>query len=326
MLQSPFSLIKSFLAVLFIFPFFAFSQTTFQQAETYFQQEKYSKAKSLFENYLQDYPNDRKTKEYLGDIAGHAKDWDTAIEYYEELVEANSRSANYHFKYGGAMGMKALEISKIRALTYIGDIKQEFEIAAQLDPKHIDVRWALVEFYIQLPSIVGGSESKAIHYANELEKISPVDGQLAKGYIAEYSDRPNDAERYYIKAIEIGGSPTTYDKLTSHYEKNNKPKEAIATASQSLKVHQRNPLNYQIGKIAAQYNLEASLGIKCLNAYINNYTSKDGVPKGWAYLRLAQIYKNEGDKQLAMQWIDKALQTRPDFKEAKNEKSLIQNL
>ncbi|MAP55160.1 tetratricopeptide repeat protein [Altibacter sp.] len=299
------------------------AQDTYAQAENYFKQEKFSKAQPVFERYLKEHPNHRKTQEYLGDIAGYKKDWDTAMEYYKVLVDADNKSANYHFKYGGAMGMKALEISRIRAVTYIGDIKYHFEEAAKLDPNHIEVRWALVEFYIQLPGIIGGSERKAIKYANELGRISPVDGFLANGYIAEYSDRPKDAERFYKKAIEVGGSEHTYEKLANYYEKNNQPKEALETTSRSLKVHKRNQLNYQIGKIAAQYNLDAELGINSLQAYIKNHSAKDGVPKDWAYYRLAQIYKNLGKKATALQWIDKALAERPNFEEAKKEKERI---
>ncbi len=314
---------KYFLLLL-LFPLQIWSQNAFLEGERFFNMEQYQKAKPLFLDNLKKHPKHQKTREYLGDIAGFAKDWDEAIFYYESLVEESDKSANYHFKYGGAMGMKALEISRIRALSYVGDIKKHFETAAQLDPNHIDVRWALVEYYIQLPGIIGGSEKKAMKYANELGKLSPVDGFLAHGYIAEYSDRPKDAEKFYKKAIEVGGSLHSYEKLTQLYEKNNRPKEAIETASQSLKIHQRNQLNYQIGKIAAQYNLDAELGINCLQKYIDNYSSKDGVPKDWAYYRLAQIYKNVGNKKTALEYIHKALVSRPDFEEAKKEKELIQ--
>ena len=314
---------KNILFLLVLIPCFAFAQNTFEQAESYYKKEQFSKAKPLFKQYLKQHPNHKKTREYLGDIASYAKDWDTAIDYYEALVEENEKSANYHFKYGGAMGMKALEISKIRALTYIDDIKEHFEIAARLDPNHIEVRWALVEFYIQLPGIIGGSEKKAMSYANELLQISPVDGFLANGYIAEYNDRPEEAESYYKRAIEVGGSPHTYEKLTNLYEKNNKPKEAIETASISLQKHKRNSLNYQIGKIAAQYDLSPQLGIACLQAYIKNHSVRDGVPKDWAYFRLAQIYKNLGNKDDALSWINKALSSRSDFEEAQEEKQQI---
>src|SRR5690606_4169304 len=260
--------------LLYLLPLFAIAQTNYQQAEEYFKQENFSKAKPIFENYLKQNPGDKKTREYLGDIAAYGKNWDTAISYYEALVQDEPSNANYHYKYGGAMGLKAMSISKIRAVAYIGDIKHELEQAAKLDPKHIEARWALVEFYIQLPGIFGGSENKAIDYATELGKISKVDGYLANGYIAEYTDRPKDAERYYKKAIEVGGSPHTYEKLSNLYEKNNQPKEAIVTNSEALKKHKRNQLNYQIGKISAQYNLEPEYGIECLSQYLANYSIK----------------------------------------------------
>lgn len=314
---------KRLFFLLLCLPVLVGAQNSYQQAEHYFLDEQFSKAEPLFQAHLSENPNHKETREYLGDIAGYAKDWNTAIDFYESLVLEEDTNANYHFKYGGALGMKALSISRIRAATYIGDIKKHFEHAAKLDSKHIEVRWALVEFYIQLPGIIGGSERKAIKYANELSKISEVDGHLANGYIAEYSDRSEDAERFYKKAIAIGGSPHTYEKLAGHYEKTNQPQAAIQTTSESLQIHKRNQLNYQIGKIAAQYNLEAELGINCLQAYLENHSAKDGVPKDWAYFRLAQIYKNLGKKNTALTWIDKALVERPDFKQARIEKDLI---
>ena len=314
---------KNFILVLLMLPFLVSAQTSFEEAENYFVQEKFGKAKPIFEEYLEENPTHAKTKEYLGDIASYVKDWDTAIEFYDVLVEEEDDNANYHFKAGGVMGMKALGISRIRALGYIGGIRRHFERAAKLDPNHIEVRWALVEFYIQLPGIVGGSEKKAIKYANQLAEISPVDGHLANGYIAEYNDRPKDAEDFYKQAIEVGGSVHTYEKLSNLYENNNQPDKAIETVSSCLKVHKRNALHYQIGKIAAQYNLDAELGINCLQQYISNHSVKDGVPKDWAYYRLAQIYKNLGNKDIALEWIDKALVDRPNFKEAKQERELI---
>ena len=125
---------------------------------------------------------------------------------YKKLVKANPYNANYHYKYGGALGMKALSVSKLKALGIIGDVKRFFFKAAELDPKHIDARWALVELYMSLPGIIGGSKSKSLKYADELENLSKVDGYLAKGYIYEYDDEPELAEKYYKIAIKVGGS------------------------------------------------------------------------------------------------------------------------
>ncbi len=311
--------------LVFLISFSTFAQTSdFDKALKYFDAAQYAKAKPFFESYFKSHPNDDRTREYLGDIAAHSKKWDDALSYYQPLVEEKPNSANYHFKYGGALGMKALSISKIRALTYIDDIKEHFTKAAELDPKHIETRWALVELYIQLPGILGGSFSKAEKYAMELQKISPVDGYLSRGYIAEKKNDMADAEKLYIKAIEVGGSPTTYQKLIDLYEKDNEPGKALTTAQKSFKIHKRNQTNYQIGKICAQFNLMPELGLASLKQYITNHSIKDGVPVSWAHFRMAQIYRNQGNKSSANYYINLSLADLPNFDLAQEEKEKIE--
>jgi tetratricopeptide (TPR) repeat protein len=206
--------------IIFFFILFSqcmFSQSLFEKAEKLFKEKKYTEAKGLFESYLKSAPQHQKTIEYLGDIAGSSKKWDEAIEYYKKLKISNPNSANYWFKYGGAMGMKAKSVNKFKALGMIDEIETAFLKAATLDKKHIETRWALVMLYIELPGIVGGSEKKATKYAEELLAISKVDGYLAKGYIDVYYKRYKAAEVHLLKAHQIGKSATTYAKLYDLY-------------------------------------------------------------------------------------------------------------
>lgn len=205
-----------FIQLLFL-PLFFWVETDFQKAEKLYQQEKYNEAKSLFEQCIKENPKDYKSIEYLGDIAGHQKNWDEAISKYSILKKTFPEKANYWYKYGGAMGMKAKSVNKFKALGMIDDVENAFLKAASLDKNHIDSRWALVMLYIELPAIVGGSEKKAQKYASELFDISKVDGYLAKGYIDEYFKRYNQAEIQYKKAHEIGNSKTTFKKLYDLY-------------------------------------------------------------------------------------------------------------
>ncbi len=211
---------KYFLLLLILFPICMQGQTDFEKAETLFQQQKFVLAKPLFEKFLTQNPNHLKAIEYLGDINGSFKNWDKSIFYYEKLKDLKPNQANYFYKYGGALGMKAKESNKFVALSLVGDMKSAFEKAILLNPKHIEARWALIEFYLILPGIVGGSEKKANHYAEELSKISPVDGYLAKGKIAEHFNRYKEAEKQYSFAFKIGKSATSYQKLVDLY--NNK--------------------------------------------------------------------------------------------------------
>ena len=194
------------------------SQTNFDKAESCYKLEKYEQAKPLFEKFLAQHPNDVKSIEYLGDIQCHLSKWEAAVPYYEKLKKLKPVEAEFQYKFGGALAMVAKESNKIKALSLIGDVKESFQKALVLNPNHIGARWALIEIYLQLPGIFGGSESKAIQYSSELLKISPVDGYLSRGHIEEYFERYANAEKQYKKAIETGNSATTYQKLADLYK------------------------------------------------------------------------------------------------------------
>jgi len=314
------------LLLLILFPIVNYGQTVFTDAENLYTNKEYQKAAEILAPFVAKNPNHLEAIELFGDANGQQKKWDTAIKQYKLLVSKKPNNANYHYKYGGALGMKALTISKIRALGIIGDVKNAFLKAADLDPNHIDTRWALVELYMQLPGIIGGSKNTSLKYANQLEKLSKVDGYLAKGYIYEYDDEPELAEKYYKLAITEGGSVTCYDKLTKLYEKEGKSNKAITVIEAAHLKHQRNAMHYQIGKVCADYNVQLDKGEYCLKVYLENYSAQDGVPKGWAYYRLAQIYKHKNNKEEALTSINKAILELPDIAVFKAEKQKINKL
>ena len=214
------------------------AETNFEKAKKLFEQGKYLAAQPLFEEYLKENPNHTKTMEYLGDIAGSQKKWDKSMTYYKKIKLQFPKNANYWYKYGGALGMKAKESNKFKALGMIDEIEICFKTAAKLDAKHTDTRWALVILYLELPGIIGGSEKKSQNYASELMNISKIDGVMAKGYIEEYFKRYKQAEIFYKQGIEITHSKTAYKKLIDLYKnKMNLPEKAITLQEESNKLN-----------------------------------------------------------------------------------------
>ena len=216
---------KNILSFLLLFPLLIWSQSDYGKAEKLFEAGKYDQARPVFESFLKENPSHLKTLEYLGDIAGHQKSWDKAIVYYQKLKQLKPSEANYYYKYGGVLGMKAKESNKFKALGMIGEVKESFEKAIELNPKHIEARWALVVIYIELPGFVGGSETKAIKYSNELLKLSPVDGFLSRGQIDEHFKRYTAAEQQYKKAIAAGSTKVGGQMLANLYK--NKMKKSV---------------------------------------------------------------------------------------------------
>ena len=314
------------LIYLLLFPLVSFGQAELENVAYFLKHKQFEKAEIKLNVYLSKHTDNLKAKELLGDTYGHQKKWEEAIDVYKSLAEVDSKNAEYHYKYGGAMGMKALEVSKITAMGMLDAIESELHKAAKLDPNHKNVRWALVEYYMKIPGVLGGSKNMALKYAYQLEQLSKVDGYLAKGYIFESDDEPELAEKYYKLAINAGGTLWCYDKLTTFYEKQKKPEKALAIIEHAKEKHKHNALEYEMGKIAAEYNIELQKGVQCLQTYLKNYSTKDGVPKAWAHYRLSQIYAHKNNKQAALKYIDLALAESPKTKHFKDEKQKILKL
>lgn len=286
--------------LLFFSYYFSFSQSVNEQAIIYLNSGKTHQAKLLLKEQVSKNNSDIKTIELLGDIASFEKKWDSAISYYKQLVDVHPKNPNFNLKYGGALGMKALSVSRVQALIYIPDIKKHLELAAQQDRSQIESRRALVELYTKLPGILGGSEEKALDYALQLKSLSPVNAYLAQGFIIKENSDIDEALVYYKKAFK------TYRANQAHKSSNS--------------------LNYELGKVSAELNIETAFGVELLDKYIANYSYKDIYSMEWVYLRKAQILANLNDKNQALKLIEKALTLKGNFKEAIRERERIQAL
>ncbi|WP_347068187.1 tetratricopeptide repeat protein [Flavobacterium sp. WV_118_3] len=227
---------RRFVYIILLLPFVVWAQGNLEKGIQLFDQARYDDAKPYFTTVLKENPENARAMEYTGDIAAHKKEWDEAISCYQKLTVQYPKNAGYYYKYGGAMAMKAKSVSRFKAFGMIDPIEKAFLTAVRLDPKQVESRWALVIFYLELPGILGGSEKKAQRYSDELMVISPVDGYLSKGHIAEYFKRYPEAEKYFIKAVSIGQSKVTYQRLADLYKNKMKMPEK---AKQTLDLYQK---------------------------------------------------------------------------------------
>ncbi len=288
------------LLIFLIVPILAFAQSEDNTLlKKYFEEGQYNKAKQLGEELLVENSSNKIAHTYLGHIAGASKNWDTAIKHYKTLTELASNNADYHYWYGGVLGMKALE-NKLSALGLVKRMKRAFHKAAKLDKQHVDARWALLETYLQLPGIIGGSYKKADSYANELANLSKVEGHLAKAYIANYK-KEYDREKKYQKL-------------------------ALSSCSSITKGYKRNTIHYQLGKAAINNNQDIELGLKHLNWFVAKHKKSDSVAKEWAYYMLAKAYRIKKDKETAISYLKKAKKNKEVAKYSKKEEGLIMAL
>ncbi|QSS97768.1 tetratricopeptide repeat protein [Psychroflexus sp. ALD_RP9] len=234
---------KYFWFVIFIIiSFQSWSQNQLFEAKQAYDEANYKQAKTLLIDYLKNNQDNVESRVLLGQTYARLEQWEKAAEINKVLVKQFPNNAEYHFRYGGALGLYAKSVNRFKALTLLGDVKLHLKKATILDSKHIESRWALVQLYMELPGIIGGSKSTAYKYANQLETISPVDAALAKGYIESYDGNFSQAEKYYTKAVAIGKSKTCFEKLIGLYKDFNKTKQLVSTAIKAY--HVTNHLNF----------------------------------------------------------------------------------
>ena len=242
---------KNLIILLAIFVCYSASgQSAFAKAEQLYKQGNYKAALPAFKDLLQSDPNDAKLLRYTGQSYAKLEKFEDATAIYKRLLATDNSNADYHFYYGGTMGLWAKNASKFKALGLLDDVKFHLKKAAELDNKQIETRWALVQLYCELPGIIGGSISTAKSYADQLQKISPVDGYLATGFIEEYDKEYSNAEAAYKQAIKVGGSPLTYLKLASLYsDKMNREEEAKKILQKGYEIHKDSKLLSELKKL-----------------------------------------------------------------------------
>ncbi|WP_081208795.1 tetratricopeptide repeat protein [Salegentibacter sediminis] len=281
-----------FIAFIVVAPL-AQAQNTFEEGVELLENGKIQQAKIVFSEY----EDKEEAIDYLGDIASFNKNWDIAIEYYRELVDRKPDSAEYHFKLGGALGMKALEGSKFQAALLVNELKKSLLTAAELDPQHAEVRRALVEFYMQIPSIIGGGKNPAMEYVQELEDINKIDAHLAKAHIFKIEEEPEALQEEIERAIKV--AVNNPDLIT------------------------RNQVNFELGERAAVLNISPDEASEFLERYIANYGYKDLKSPAFAYLHLARIKASQNNRSEALKNINLAIDYKLIFPEAEKEKMRI---
>ena len=99
-----------------------------------------------------------------------------------KLLEACSarlpQAAMCHYGVGSVLGAQALSQGMLKALGSVGRVRDALARAVELDPLLYAARNALVQFYLVVPGIVGGSTAKAREIANAASARQPEHAKL----------------------------------------------------------------------------------------------------------------------------------------------------
>ena len=105
--------------------------------------------------------------------SGDAKQRETVIRQAEACLQAKPNAATCHYALGAVLGVHSMSQGMMKIIGNVGRVKHALEKAVELAPQWYVGRGALVEFYAQAPSVVGGSMAKA----RQVARAAPVPDQ-----------------------------------------------------------------------------------------------------------------------------------------------------
>ncbi|HSN68905.1 MAG TPA: tetratricopeptide repeat protein, partial [Thermoanaerobaculia bacterium] len=130
-------------------------------AKRLFEERRLPQARAAFEALARSGPARAEATFYLGRIEYVLDQSEKAAKLFEKAAELDPKNARYRFWAGRMYGDMAQHANPIRAASLAKKVQHAFEEAVRLDPKYLDPRIGLVDFYQMAPGIMGGSEQKA---------------------------------------------------------------------------------------------------------------------------------------------------------------------
>ena len=225
------------------------------------------------------------------------EDWDRAESSCKKAVALDSGNSCFHLWLGRVYGEKADRANFMSAAGLAGKTRTEFERAVQLNPKDVEARLDLAEFYIAAPGIVGGGEQKAREQAQFIRTVDSGREHWIYARIAEKKKDSATAEREYRQYINLSkGDEEAWLNLAlffRHQKRFDEMEQAIIKLSQAP-----NPEPDVLWEASAMLE-RAGRSYPFATELLNRYLALGPVEKAPAYrahyLRGALLEK-QGDK------------------------------
>jgi len=167
--------------------------SAFQQARALFMEQRYPESRAAFEELgATAEPDNPRIHYYLGRIAMKRSDEAAAIFHFERATALDPSNSGYFAELGGAYALALDNASTLKKPALARKVRNALEHAVELDPRCLDAREGLVDYYRQAPSFLGGGIAKAFAQA---EQIRTHDAERGTRLLANLYLRSNDTAR-----------------------------------------------------------------------------------------------------------------------------------
>jgi tetratricopeptide (TPR) repeat protein len=292
-----------------------------------YQKGDFKQAITLLVQLRASFPTDPNIRLWLGKSYLKARDWDNAIREMEKSVQLQPSTARNYLWLGRACGGKAAHVFPLLAARWARRVLKEFETARKLSPEDLDIRFDLLDFYLEAPGIMGGSKDKANAEAQAIAKQDPRKGYAARSAIFSKDKKWDLAKQELVQAtVDFPNDPDTYKDLAEFLLSRQDFKGALQIARKGLTLN-RESKGIQLFVAAASIQLQTDLddSEQVLNKLASGLLADSDPSFEDVYYWLGKCYLAKGDKSRALGAFKTALSFNPDHDRAKEHLSAIRN-
>jgi len=289
------------------------------EAIRFYEKGEFKQAVNLLlrlKNLSQDDPDVRL---WLGKSYLKTGDWDNAVREFEKSTQLKPSDAHSRLWLGRACGAKAAHAFVLIAPRWAHRVLTEFETARKLSPNDVDVRFDLLEFYLEAPGIMGGGKDKAHAEALAIEKLNPKKGYLARSTILSKDKKMDQAKKELIQAtIAYPNDANAFKDLADYLLDRRDFEGALEYSRKALSLDQQSKRSLLI-MAAAQTMLRTDLdhSMRILLDLVSGPLTDNDPTFEEAYYWLGECYLAMGDKSKAQQAFLSVLTFNPDYDKAR---------
>jgi len=246
-------------------------------------------------------------------------EWDRGISNCEKAVALSPDNSQFHLWLGRIYGEKADRSGFMTAAGLAKRVRDEFEKAVHLNPKSVDARSDLAEFYLEAPGIVGGGRDKAQREANSLLSLDPARAHWVTARISEKRKDYSGAEKEYRSAIEAsGGNASSWLNLGLFYRHRERWDEMVDALLHVRSASLDRPdalVDAAEILIHSQRNLPEA--VQLLHAYLKSGSPVEQAPEFKVHYLLGSANEKLGDKRTAAAEYESALELAKEYQPAR---------
>ena len=301
------------------------SNTELDRAIHLYEKGEFTVATNLLYSLSCSSPSDSDVRLWLGKSYLKTRQWDKAVGEMEKAVLLEPSNARIHLWLGRACGARAAHSFFITAFSWAKRVARAFETARKLSPEDLDVRFDLLEFYLNAPGAVGGGRDKADADAKAISKLEPKRGYAARAMIFEKNKQWDLAKKEFMEAIAEYPEDLDLCNDLADFLLDRKDFEGAASyAKRALKLDNESKKAKLVWAASAtRLHIDLDESESFLIRLAQGPLGDEDPCYEEVYYWLGKCYLAKGDKAKAQASLQTALVFNPDYDRARNSVSVM---